>query len=86
MCWAARKKDAISQADPAILELCFEPRHAVTEIGRQFRKADREREKKAQHECPCRQWTEQHVGGDHGVAEDRRGERHPSVRQRWACQ
>ena len=60
--------------DPAILELCFEPRHAVTEIGRQFSEGNREREKKTQYERPCWQWTEQHVGGDHGVAKDRDGE------------
>ena len=35
-----------------VLELRFEPRHPVTEIGRQFGEGNCERKKKAHYECP----------------------------------
>jgi len=60
---------------PAVLELCFEARHDVPEIGRQFGEGDGKREKKTYDECLCRQWVEEHICGDHGITKDCGGQR-----------
>jgi hypothetical protein len=74
MCWAARKKEAMSQANQPLI--CSERRGmAYAKYVGSSAKAMVSGKRKLNTNAHVGRWTEQHVRGDHGVAEDRFGER-----------
>lgn len=55
--------------EPAV-DLFGEAWHGIGEVGGEFSEGDGEWKKETQDEHPCWNGTEEHVRGDHGVAED----------------